>query len=368
VAHDFNNLLTVVLGNLELLSMRAAGERDRRLIEGALQAGQRGAKLNQQLLAFSREQRLAPKPTDVNLLINETTELLARTLGGRVEVKAELSGNLWPALVDPTQLETAILNLAINARDAMPDGGTLSLATANVAYGAALPADLPPGEYVALSVADTGAGMSEEVLARVFEPFFTTKEVGKGSGLGLSQVYGFVKQSGGTVTIESRPGQGTTVRLYFPRSVAPSIAPAKGAAQPGPTRHGRILLVEDDPPVRQSVASCLRSLGYSVVEAENGEQALDILGQDLHIELLLTDHLMPGISGLELVRAARRSCPDLATAVMTGHVAAAAIEREEDTPLVIMKPFTLTELAQGTDTALLARRRFRQERRKQESI
>jgi signal transduction histidine kinase len=220
VAHDFNNLLMAIMGNLELLDRRVSGEREHKMVANALRAAERGARLTAQLLAFARKQRLAPQPVDVNALVGAAQELLRPSLGAAVRIETELAPGLWPALVDPTQLEMMLVNLAINARDAMaPNGGTLTIRTGNVPRGGTVaPPGLPDADSVMLAVSDTGMGMSEEVQARAFDPFFTTKEPGGGSGLGLSQVHGAVTQSGGTVELESRPGRGTTVRLYLPRA------------------------------------------------------------------------------------------------------------------------------------------------------
>ena len=218
VAHDFNNLLTAVLGNLELATRRGKDENIRRYLEGATQAAQRGAKITSQLLAFSRTQRLQTEPIDLNAIVTAMGDLLFRTIGATVRIETILERSLWPATADPSQIELVILNLAVNARDAMPDGGRLTIATANVPHGdRSKPAELPPGDYVSVCVSDTGTGMTEEVLRKAFEPFFTTKPVGSGTGLGLSQVYGIAKQTGGTVAIDTQVGKGTTVRVYLPR-------------------------------------------------------------------------------------------------------------------------------------------------------
>jgi signal transduction histidine kinase len=228
VAHDFNNLLTAVLGNLELAARRGKDENIRRYLAGATQAAQRGAKITSQLLAFSRTQRLQTQPIDLNAIVTAMGDLLFRTIGATVRIETILERSLWPATADPSQIESVILNLAVNGRDAMPDGGRLTIATVNVPHGdRSKPAELPPGDYISVCVSDTGAGMTEEVLRKAFEPFFTTKPVGSGTGLGLSQVYGIAKQTGGTVAIDTQVGKGTTVRVYLPRTTAaPAVGPA----------------------------------------------------------------------------------------------------------------------------------------------
>ena len=286
VAHDFNNLLTVILGNLDFLAAGVDDPRMRRRLQHIHDAAERGSKLTAQLLAFSRRQRLEPKPLDLNQTVQGMSDLLKSTMGGSVRVETISKPDLWPALVDPTQIEPVILNLAINARDAMAVGGRLTVETANVTLTKApqRPEEPPPGDYVMVSVTDTGSGIPSEVLAKVFEPFFTTKEIGKGSGLGLSQVLGFAQQSGGGVCIESRIGEGTSVKVYLPRS---SIGPARERrarpARPPPRaapiagRMPELLVVDDDSAVREITCAMLRELGYVVTEAGSGRQALDLL-------------------------------------------------------------------------------------------
>jgi len=360
VAHDFNNLLTVVLGNIGFLEkgLSSAGV-DGRLAQrlGYMRAAaERGAKLTDQLLSFSRRQRLEPKLLDLNETVASMHDLLQSTMGGSIRIETKLHRGLWPAMVDPTQLELAMLNLAINARDAMQVGGRLAVHTENVTLGPALyPEDPPAGDYVAICVADTGTGMTEDVRAKVFEPFFTTKEIGKGSGLGLSQVLGFAKQSGGGVRIESRVGEGTSIHIYLPRTKAKAeerspSAPAIAAHKDAPD--ARILLVDDDHAVREVTSTTLRDLGYSVVEAGSGGAALDILAREPTIDLLIIDFAMPGMSGAEVARQARAKRPTLPILFITGFADRAALAGVSETHIV-GKPFVNDELATKLRTVLV---------------
>jgi signal transduction histidine kinase/CheY-like chemotaxis protein len=360
VAHDFNNLLTVVLGNIGFIERALDnagidGKTTQRLTYMRA-AAERGAKLTDQLLSFSRRQRLEPKVLDLNGTIAGMRDLLQSTIGGSVSIETELSEDLWPALVDPTQLDIAVLNLAINARDAMEIGGTLKVSTANVRLGPPRAAEEPAaGDYVAICVSDTGAGMSPEVRTKVFEPFFTTKEIGKGSGLGLSQVLGFAKQSGGGVRIESQPGRGTAVHIFLPRAnAAPQAQPE--AADEGATvsRPGAvILLVDDDTAVRDVTAAMLRGLGYTVEEADSGERALRLLDARRHIDLAVIDFAMPAMSGAELARHVRSRMPALPVLFVTGFA-----ERDALTGIseryVVSKPFINGDLAEKVKLALTA--------------
>jgi PAS domain S-box-containing protein len=296
LAHDFNNLLTGVLGNLELLETRlGTDERARTLVQAAARGAARGAQLTEQLLAFARKQHLEPKATDLNAAVLGMTDMLQRTIGGGlVQVKTALAGKLWLALVDATQIEVALLNLAINARDAMPLGGVIRISTRNVAADDRdRPSELTPGDYVVVAVADTGEGMSGEVLARAFEPFFTTKELGKGTGLGLSQVYGLAHQSGGTARILSKPGTGTTVEIYLPRAV---IGSERSDSQDWPAverrRSQTVLVIDDQDDVREVVVAQLEALGHRAVPATEGRLGLDLLqaaGSSGPIDVLLVD-------------------------------------------------------------------------------
>jgi signal transduction histidine kinase len=359
VAHDFNNLLTVVLGNIGFLEkgLAAAG------VDGKITqrlnymraAAERGAKLTDQLLSFSRRQRLEPKAVDLNETVAGMRDLLQSTIGGSINVQTKLHRGLWPALVDTTQLELAVLNLAINARDAMEVGGSLTVETANVTLGPALyPEDPPAGDYVAICVTDTGTGMSDDIRTKVFEPFFTTKEIGKGSGLGLSQVLGFAKQSGGGVRIDSRPGKGTSVSIYLPRSAAKATIAEAAAAAAG-TRSvaagTTILLVDDDQSVREITSSLLQELGYSVIEAGSGGAALDMLERERAIDLMLLDFAMPGMNGAEVAREAHAKRPSLPILFVTGFADRAALVGVSETH-IISKPFIDDELAAKVSSAL----------------
>jgi PAS domain S-box-containing protein len=324
VAHDFNNLLTVILGNAEILSEAIKDERLRGLAEMCSAAALRGAELTSRLLAFARKQPLDPKRVDLNALILGLEGLLRRALGEQVDIELALSGSVGAAIADATQLESAVLNLCLNARDAMAQGGQLRIKTGNVDVstdGTELTTGLVPGPYVVISVRDTGIGMDAATLARAVEPFFTTKEVGKGSGLGLSMVYGFAKQSRGHVEIISSPGAGTTVRLSLPRCQDESPSEEiQDPETPAPAGTETILLVEDDELVRAHVEAQLRSLGYAVVSVTTGTEALAALVEGHGFDLLFTDVVMPGgMSGLELAQHARGLCPDLPILFTSGY-------------------------------------------------
>jgi signal transduction histidine kinase len=353
VAHDFNNLLTAVLGNLELATRRGKDENIRRYLDGATQAAQRGAKITSQLLAFSRTQRLQTEPIDLNAIVTAMGDLLFRTIGATVRIETMLEGRLWQATADPSQIESVILNLAVNARDAMPDGGRLTIATANVPHGdRSKPAELTPGDYVSVCVSDTGTGMTKEVLSKAFEPFFTTKPVGSGTGLGLSQVYGIAKQTGGTVVIDTRLGRGTTVKVYLPRTTAaPAVRPAD-ESQNVPLRghEASILVVDDDKDVRQLAVSCLESLGYQVVAADGGHAAVQIAASEDRIDLVLIDIAMPEISGVQAMEAILQKRPGVPFLYMTGYVGPTHLDPSERR--VLKKPFTIGELAAKVEELL----------------
>jgi signal transduction histidine kinase len=357
VAHDFNNLLTVVLGNVGFLERGLAkagidGKMLQRL--GYMRAAaERGAKLTDQLLSFSRRQRLEPKVLHLNDTIRGMRDLLQSTIGGSFKIEIGMADDLWPALVDPTQLDIAVLNLAINARDAMQIGGTLRVTTANVTLKEPRGPEEPvPGDYVSICVRDTGSGMSPEIRAKVFEPFFTTKEIGKGSGLGLSQVLGFAKQSGGGVCIESEPGKGTAVHIYLPRAEAsPIVAPrAVERAQIAPRLAARILLVDDDAAVRDVTAAMLRDIGYEMEEAASGDAALAVLA-DKNFDLVVIDFAMPGMSGAELARRVRNRHPSLPVLFVTGYAERDALGEVSDRQIV-SKPYVGGELAEKVRLAL----------------
>lgn len=324
VAHDFNNLLTAVIASLDLIAKVSSGdERIHRLVDTAQKAASRGAQLTGQLLAFSRQQMLRPQTANLNDLIAAFETLLRRACPEAIAFSLQLAPDLGNAEVDPAQFQSAVLNLVINAKDAMPRGGRLTIRTRNVEIDAKRADDLQeiaPGRYVMAEVADTGTGMSPEVRARAFEPFFTTKDVGKGTGLGLSQVYGFVRQSGGQIEIESRPGEGTSLRLYLPRT---DIAAAKTGSEPTPEEpqfSGTILLVEDDPDVRLITAETLEMLGYTVCEAGSGAEALAMLQTGAMVDVLFSDVIMPnGLNGVELASAARTLLPGLKILLASGY-------------------------------------------------
>lgn len=323
VAHDFNNLLTAIIGNLEMLDgLLPAGGPCRRYAEGALRAASRGAQLTQQLLTFSRREETQPQIASVNELLRETLMLCQRTVGEGIDVELRLQNDSWPCCIDPAQFAAAVLNLAANARDAMNRSGRLTLRTENVTAGGAYPADLAAGDYVVLSVSDTGCGMSVDVLERAFEPFYTTKEVGRGTGLGLSQVYGFAKQSGGVARIESKVGKGTTVRIFLPRASGRpvvNVAPTEDLSGVVPDA-ATILVVEDDIDVREMIVGILSDLGYQTLVATTGPEALAILKQGNSIDLLFTDIVMPGgMSGTELARQASRLRPGLKFLLSSGY-------------------------------------------------
>jgi signal transduction histidine kinase/ActR/RegA family two-component response regulator len=360
IAHDFNNMLATVLGNLELMERRvpqttgnwtaADAEKLGRLIERATGAVQRGAQLTSRLLAFSRRQRLSARPTDMNKLVTELITLAASTLGRRVRVIPDLAADLWPAQVDPSQVEAAILNLCLNARDAMKEGGQLTISTANEILSERQQADdPPPGSYVRISIADTGIGMAPEVRQRAFDPFFTTKP--NGSGLGLSQVYGMARQSGGTVRIESTPGKGTEVSLLLPRAAGPVESDAP-PSEPDNEPVGRpkvaelVLVVDDDHAVRQVTVEMLRDLGCEVLQAQGGPEALKMLDRISDVpRLILLDYLMPEMNGLELARRLRDRGITVPIALVTGFAELNEADAKSG-PLdgLLRKPFTIREL------------------------
>lgn len=360
IAHDFNNLLTVIVGNLDLLVEELEDRpMPARLAEVARTAAERGADLTHRLLAFARRQALAPRPTRIDLLVAGMADLLRRTLGELVDMTIVHPGNLWQAVVDPAQLEGAVLNLCINARDAMPDGGRLAIRLENIAIDGTYPGwneDVVPGDYVVVSVSDSGVGMSPEVLARAFEPFYTTKGPGRGSGLGLSMVYGFVRQSRGQVKIYSEPGRGTTVRLYLPRAgtdAGPSPAPAAPVELPVGTE--RILMVEDDELVRDHAVGQLRSLGYTVQSARTGPEALAILRSADAFDLLFTDMVMPGgLTGRQLADEARLLRPGLPVLFTSGYTDDAIVHDGHLDPGVhfLNKPYRRIQLANKVREAL----------------
>jgi len=370
VAHDFNNLLTAIIGNLEMACLHLDDDNEvRPLIEIASRAAERGATLTQHLLAFARRQPLTPERVDVGELLANMSALLERTLGSDIEIALDVADGLWPVRADASQLQNAILNLAINARDAMPDGGRLTISAGNrqVTAGSSRAdgnddSGPPGGDYVAVSVADTGTGMTEETLKRAFEPFFTTKEVGRGSGLGLSMVFGFAKQSGGHASAESRPGDGTTIRLLLPRAEAADDTgeprdekdevAANALAQPGSTT---LLLVEDDADVRMIAVAALTRAGYAVLAAGDGEQALALLEQQPKIDLLFTDVLLPGgMTGRDIAMVARQRNPDLPVLFASGYPRETLSEQGRLLPGIdlLQKPYTARVLLERINQAV----------------
>jgi signal transduction histidine kinase len=353
VAHDFNNLLTAVSGSLALLEARISDERSLRLLHTAQRGASQGAKLTESLLAFARKQRLNPIPADLNSIIVEMTEMLRRSIGPAVEIRHAFASELWRVLVDTSQIETALLNVTLNARDAMPGGGMVLIETANIsASSEELPEEIARQDCVLVSVRDKGTGMSPEVLERAFEPFFTTKEVGKGTGLGLSMVFGVVRQSGGTVRIHSRLREGTTVEIYLPRVVETASFGTGRARPPRAAAGTHILVVDDDPDVRWIIAQDLQEIGYVVTEADSGRAALAILEQDTPCDLMVADLVMPELSGLDTLRLARRTRPDLKVLFASGYADLSRFGANLASHSLLKKPFKLETLAEAVQTAL----------------
>jgi PAS domain S-box-containing protein len=363
IAHDFNNMLAIVIGSLDVAKRRLTNDpaRARLMIEHAEEGAGRAAQLTARLLAFARQQPLAPVGLDANRLVGGMSELVRRTIGEQIHVETVLTGGLWSTYVDAAQLENALLNLCVNARDAMPDGGHLTIETANahldddyVLHNPAAAA----GQYVLICVTDTGTGMPSEVIERAFDPFYTTKGVGKGTGLGLSQVQGFIKQSGGHVKIYSEPGHGTSVKIYLPRhfgqAAEPGLSDAPDAEPPRAVNVERILVVEDEPFVRNVTVESLRELGYVVVHAGDGKTALEILGADAVFDLLFTDVVMPEMNGRRLAEAALKRAPDLKVLYTTGYTRNAVVHNGVLDPRVafLAKPFTLDALARKVRAVL----------------
>jgi PAS domain S-box-containing protein len=358
IAHDFNNLLTIIIGNIETLQRVVQGSqpdptRLTRLAGNAMRGAERAAALTQRLLAFSRQQPLQPTIVDVNKLVSGMTDLMHRSLGEQIGIETVLADGLWRVHADPNQLEVAIVNLAVNARDAMPSGGKLTIEAANTRLDQEVSAgqvEVAAGEYVEIRVTDTGTGMSREVVARAFEPFFTTKDVGSGTGLGLSQVYGFVRQSGGHVTIDSELGKGTTVRLYLPRvkSAVEADAQSEHHAPPRSRACETVLVVEDDEGVRNYTLESLHDLGYRTFDTGNGRAALEILRDHPEIQLLFTDVVLPdGLNGQQLADEARRRRPGLKVLMTTGYARNVILHDGKVAPDVqlITKPFSYAALA-----------------------
>ena len=361
IAHDFNNMLAVVVGGIDLAQRKLAGTRTDagNHLDHAMEGASRAAALTRRLLAFARSESLMPEGIAPAELVQGMLDLIDRTIGERITVRTRFAPDLWPVWADANQLENAILNLCVNARDAMNGQGTLTIAIDNVAIAAGEVGELGPGEYVRVGVSDEGVGISPENLGRVFEPFFTTKPVGKGTGLGLSQIFGFARQSGGDVTIESTPGQGTTVAVYLPRSLRAAEArsqPAGEAEELGPAPAGtRILVVEDDARVSRSTVAALEELGYAPTATERGSDALRILKGDPAVELLITDVMMPEMTGPELVRTVQERHPGIAVLFVTGFVGEAGEADSLSGYEILRKPFTVAALSQAVAAALARR-------------
>lgn len=355
LAHDFNNLLAGISGSLELISMRLAQGRVadvEKYVTAAKGAANRAAALTHRLLAFSRRQTLAPKPTDVKALVAGMEDLIGRTIGPSIQLETVSAAGLWPSLIDPSQLENAILNLCLNARDAMPDGGRITIETGNrwLDQRSARERGLEPGQYISLCVSDTGTGMSPDVIAKAFDPFFTTKPIGVGTGLGLSMIYGFAQQSEGAVRIYSELGQGTSVCIYLPRhwgdaghedQVVDAVGVLRGDGE-------TVLIVDDEPTVRMLVAEILSDLGYNALEAEDGASGLKVLNSGVRIDLLVTDVGLPGgLNGRQVADAARSIRPGLKVLFITGYAENAVLSHGHLDPgmHVMTKPFAMDALA-----------------------
>ena len=363
VAHDFNNLLTVIMGGLDTIARSKPTDmvRIRRALEMSRHAADRAAGLTSRLLAFSRKQALEPTPSNLNTLVRDMADLLHRTLGEQIELESVLSPRLWTVEIDQNQLESAILNLAVNARDAMPSSGKLTIETQNTfldeSYAATDTEDRPGQGVVMISVSDTGSGMSKSTLARAFEPFFTTKELGRGTGLGLSMVYGFVKQSGGHVTIYSEEGEGTTVKLYFPRHLSSAETLGEEGNEPeypSASEDEVVLVVEDNPEVRAFSVMSLSELGYRVLQATDAEAALSILRSNQRVDLLFTDVVLPGRTGKSLADESAIARPGLKVLFTTGYSRNAIVHhgRLDAGVRLLQKPFTFDQLASRVREAL----------------
>lgn len=353
IAHDFNNLLHVVNMNLELISIYARDEKVRPVVERARGAARRGAKLTGQLLSFARSQSLLPKLTNVNRLLVGIRDLLEISAGPSVSVELDLCEDDAWVVVDPSQLEMAVLNLAVNSRDAMPEGGVLAIST-RTRFRAESDEQQNAGNYVVVSVTDNGCGIPAQLLGKVFDPFFTTKTLGHGTGLGLSQVYGFARQSGGVAHIRSELGKGTSVEVHFPAApagAATQIEPAAAPALPQRVRSRKILVVEDDPEVRRVIVECLGLIGYAVAEAQNGTEGLDAIGR-APPDLLVVDYAMPDMTGAEVISRAREMAPGLPVILATGYADMAAVERLAGKPAILRKPFDINSLGAAVALAL----------------
>ena len=358
IAHDFNNLLAIIHGNSELLRARLGEDADSaEMADDVISASERGGELVRRLLAFARMQHLESEPIDLNARLPNILGLLQRSLSENIEVRVKSAKKLWPAIVDPTQVDDAIVNLAINARDAMPDGGTLTIETRNTHLDeeyAAHHAEVAPGDYVMLAVTDTGTGLSPETVSRAFEPFFTTKAEGKGTGLGLSQVFGWIKQSGGHINIYSELGHGTTIKLYLPRAESPAVEKELEQESLPPGGDETVLVVEDNPNVRKMVIRQLRDLGYKIVEANNGPSAIKLIEQGTTFDLLLTDIVMPGgMTGFQLADHLRQGRSDIKILYTSGYTELAALpDCLPNRAQLLNKPYRKQDLARAVRQAL----------------
>jgi CheY-like chemotaxis protein len=352
IAHDFNNLLTGILGSLDLVRRRMAANKTddiQRFMDAASTSALRAAALTHRLLAFARRQSLDTRSNDVNRLVASMQDMLNRTLGERIELECVLAADLWPAFTDANQLENALLNLAINARDAMPDGGRLTVETSNLQLDGTSPSPhegVQPGDYVLVSVSDTGVGMSPEILAKALDPFFTTKPPGEGTGLGLSVIYGFAKQSRGHLRLVSEPGEGTTVVLYLPRALHNAIELDAATAKSPRGQGEAILIVEDDAIVRSIISDALRDLGYAILSASDAREAIPILRSNRRIDLLISDVVLPHINGRKLAETARGLRPTLKVLFVSGYAEGATTRGDFLDPGMDMltKPFALDAL------------------------
>jgi PAS domain S-box-containing protein len=352
IAHDFNNLLAAVIGGLSVIEKRAELPPDQqRVLEMTRRAAEQGSDLVRRLLAFARRQRLEPHPVDLHSLRNAVVDLLTHTLGGLMNFEWEIGDGVWKVFADRAQLELALMNLIINARDAMPAGGTVTIVAENRKVGAGELPGAPAGDYVRLAIRDSGTGIPRENLEKVLEPFFTTKEVGKGSGLGLSMVYGFAKQSNGAFLLDSEPGEGTTAELWLPRApqkkamADPPASEEAPCAKPGKMRSLRVLLVDDHEEVRSTTAAMLSDCGHQVVEAATGTKAVEVLNErECDFDLMITDYAMPNVSGAEFLRKARELCPNVPALMITGYADAEAISDRPEGVEILLKPFTPRKL------------------------
>ncbi|WP_116969117.1 ATP-binding protein [Blastomonas sp. UPD001] len=363
IAHDFNNMLAIITGSLDLAKRRLGGQVDPRIvshIDNAANAAERAAALTHRLLAYARKQPLDPRRLDINALVGSVHALLERTLGEQVVVDLQLDADVWPCLADQTQMETAIINLAVNARDAMPDGGKLVIETANVTLDdryCRAQDDLGPGDYVRIAISDTGIGMSPEVQARALDPFFTTKDVGKGTGLGLSQVYGFLKQSGGHLNLYSEEGKGTTVKLYLPRAAEAEAEDGRSSQTTmrfAPPQNLTVLVVEDDDGVRAMARASLIELGFVVHDVDSPIEAVQLIENGLSVDLLFTDVVMPHMNGRQLADRLRETRPELKVLYTTGYTRNAILHNGviDSDVVLLVKPYSVDDLARKIIDAL----------------